>query len=84
MIKRIQISAPRTPGGAELLHATQLDDGQWAYFAEETQRYYLVRDDDMEDLDRRLAAGEPDPYSRWCAETDAREMPIGWVPARDW
>lgn len=32
---------------------------------------WLVTDDDMADLGRRLADGQPDAYSRWCSETTA-------------
>jgi hypothetical protein len=52
--------------------------------AEQPGTVYLVDDDAMIDLGRRLAANEPNAYSRWCAETDSESTTaadlIGLMP----
>lgn len=64
--------------------ATDLGDDQWAYWADETSRYYVVDSDDLESLcdyldsdDEKIAS---DAYSHWCAGTMAEEKPKGWEP----
>jgi hypothetical protein len=64
----------------DLLDATELPDGDYAYFAEETRRWYVVDSSDIADLSERLDRGEQDVYSRWCADTESREMLDGWSP----
>lgn len=49
------------------LNATQLDDGDYAYLADETDAYYRVTEDDLEALGRMLDDGAPDAYSHWCS-----------------
>lgn len=39
----------------------------FVYYASETRRYYAVDLSQIEGLAARLAAGEPDAYSLWCA-----------------
>lgn len=69
---------------AERVDATELPDGRWAYYADETSRWYVVTaaelaklcdylDHDHEDIAR-------DAYSHWCAGISADEMPEGWRP----
>ena len=58
-------------------HATD-----YAYYAAETQRWYVVTSTDLEALGAALDADEPDAYSRWCADAAAEEMPRGWEPDR--
>lgn len=55
------------------LSATEYARGvYWGHVAAETPGVvYLVDEDAMLDLGHRLAAGQPDAYSRWCAETDS-------------
>jgi hypothetical protein len=64
----------------DLLDATELPNGDYVYFADETRRWYVVDSGDMADLSERLDREEPDAYSLWCAATDSREMPEGWTP----
>ena len=64
---------------AEYLGATPHGDpdaDQWRYYAAETQTSWVCPGDNLEDLGRRLIAGETDAYSRWCADpsTDGREL----------
>ena len=51
----------------ERLDATLLEDGDYVYQESPAGRYYRVDATDLEDLGRRLLAGEPDAYSLWCA-----------------
>lgn len=68
-------------GAINKLSATELPGGDYAYLADETKLYYVVSAADVEDLGRRMFAGELDEYSLWCAVTDAEEMPAGWDPS---
>lgn len=52
----------------ELLDAEPQADGSYVYYASETTSHWRVSVEAMGDLARRLAAGEPDAYSHWCAE----------------
>jgi hypothetical protein len=49
------------------------DEG-WAYYEGGTRAWYAVSDAGVADLDARLAAGEVDAYSRWCAATAATDL----------
>lgn len=40
---------------------------------------FLVNDDDMLDLGRRLHADEADAYSHWCSDTTAEELTLANV-----
>jgi hypothetical protein len=64
----------------DLLSAIALTDGEYAYFADETRRWYVVDSGEIADLSERLDREEQDAYSRWCAATESREMPEGWEP----
>jgi hypothetical protein len=74
----------RVARAAAHVNATELADGDWAYYANETGRWYVVDADDLESLCDYLDDGDEqvsgDAYSHWCAATDAREMPEGWEP----
>lgn len=69
---------------ARHIGATRLRDGAWAYYADETSRWYVVSDDDLMLLRDIMHDDDPDvsrdPYSHWCASTSAEEMPKGWSP----
>lgn len=58
------------------VRAVPTDDGEWTYHADETGRDYVVTDADLIALGEDLIVGDPDgiAYSRWCAETDSREV----------
>lgn len=49
------------------LNATALRDGRYAYYAEETDTYYVVSAEDLNDLGALLRSDAADPYSLWCA-----------------
>lgn len=59
--------------------AVNLGDG-WAHRDDGTRRWYRVSEAQLEDLGVMLAAGTPDAYSRWCADSTAVEMPAEWQP----
>jgi hypothetical protein len=73
----------RLQRAARHIDATDLG-GEWAYYADETGRYYLIDEDDLVSLCDYLDDEDPqvsgDAYSHWCAGTHSREMPAGWVP----
>lgn len=57
------------------------------YYAAETRRYYAVDVQAVEDLAARLEHGDPEAYSRWCAEegsadgyptADEAATAVGW------
>jgi hypothetical protein len=68
------------------LGAVELSDGQYAYYDEGMDRWYIVTAADLESYvtdylgsdDEAITA---DAYSHWCAGTVAEEMPRGWDPA---
>jgi hypothetical protein len=66
--------------GLARIGGTCAGPGKVAYYADETGSWYVVDEDDVADLGRRLLSGdsgaEPpaDIYSVWCAETDAEEL----------
>lgn len=70
----------------KLLDAHRLPDGRYAYYADETGRYYVATAEQVEALCRYVAADEStaanDAYSHWCAGegSGAEEMPRGWTP----
>ena len=69
---------------ADAVGAVEMADGRWAYYAEETQRYYVMSAADLEDLcgylDDEDEQVSGDAYGHWCAGTDDEEMPAGWEP----
>lgn len=56
------------------LDALAMGDGRYMYRDDNTRQWYAVEVSELEDLGRRLKAGEPDAYSLWCAETSAEEL----------
>lgn len=56
------------------LDALAMGDGRYMYRDDNTRQWYAVEVSELEDLGRRLEAGEPDAYSLWCAETSAEEL----------
>lgn len=74
----------RLSRAAAEISAIRLDDGRWAYFADETRRYNVVDEDDVAKLYDYLVDVDPairrDAYSHWCAGTRTLEMPAGWTP----
>lgn len=67
---------------AEHIDAVQIGAERWAHYAAETSSWWVVSADELESLcdylDDETIRG--DAYSLWCADTDAREKPIGWEP----
>lgn len=57
----------------------ELSGDSRAYRADETGRWVIVSAEDWRDLERRLAKGQTDAYSLWCAETSSGRE----VSARD-
>lgn len=74
----------RLSRAAAHIGATRLDDGRWAYCADETRRYHVVDEDDLAELCDYLDDDDPgisrDAYSHWFAGTRALEMPASWRP----
>lgn len=69
---------------AEHIGAVQISPRRWAYYADETSRYYVVSTAVLASLCSYLDDDDPsisqDAYSHWCAGEPAREMPKGWEP----
>lgn len=69
---------------AEYVDATELSDGRWAYFAEETNSWWVLEANELEDLCDYLDDEDPeisnDAYSHWCSGGYGKEMPQGWEP----
>lgn len=69
---------------AEYVSATQLEDGNWAYFADETSSWWAVSSEELEDLCDYLDDEDPevsrDAYSHWCSGGPGKEMPEEWQP----
>ena len=74
----------RLERAAALLAATDLGGDQWAYYAHEMGRYYVVDASDLESLCDYLDDEDPsisrDAYSHWCRCTPATFQPEGWEP----
>ena len=64
-----------------LLGATEIDPGQWAYYDDATDCYWVSSTADMVALGRMVHEGTPDAYSVWCSEYPASEQPREWSPA---
>lgn len=66
--------------------AVRLDDGRYAYYADETSAWYVVEEGELGDLcdylDHEDAEIRRDAYSHWCAGTSSEEMPRGWEPGK--
>lgn len=58
----------------EMIGALRLEDGDYAYRADETGEWYRLTELDLEDLEERIAAGERDAYSLWCASPYLEEI----------
>lgn len=76
--------AERIKRAAAHISATELSDGNWAHYADETSTWWVVTDDELADLcdyldhpDQRIRG---DAYSHWCSGTESEEMPRGWEP----
>jgi len=69
---------------ANHINATELSDGRYAYYADETSSYHVVDADDLGELCDYLDDDDEsisrDAYSHWCAGTTSEEMPAGWEP----
>ena len=50
----------------EFLSATLLDSGDYVYYADEGEGWFVAPVDEMKDLGRALKRGERDAYSLWC------------------
>jgi phage pi2 protein 07 len=76
----------RLTRAADHLGAVELDDGDYAYYADETGSYWVVDAYELADLCDYLDDEDPsiadDAYSHWCAGTSGREMRKGWEPDR--
>ena len=71
----------------ELLDATKLPSGRYAYWDDGMHRYYIVDESDLESyvtlyVDHDDPLIRSDAYSHWCAGTNADEMPKGWEPGQ--
>jgi len=57
---------------------------EWAHYADETSRWYVVTAYDLLELCNYLDDDDEqvsgDAYSHWCAAKDPEEMPLGWMP----
>lgn len=77
----------RIQKAAKHLNATELADGRWAHYADETSRWYVVTAAELEELvdylDHEDEQIRGDAYSHWCAGTAAKEMPEGWEPGQE-
>lgn len=69
---------------AQHIDATDLVDGRWAHYADETSRWHVVSAEALGELCEYLDSDDPqvsgDAYSHWCAGTNSEEMPEGWNP----
>lgn len=63
-----------------LADAVQISPRRWAYFDDNTRRWYVVSSKIMKLLANYLDTWGIYAYSRWCADTLAKEMPHGWEP----
>lgn len=57
------------------LNADELPGGDWAYYAPEAQRWYVVDRAGLEALHDYLEDDPRDGYSLWCASGHGKEMP---------
>ena len=77
-------TADRLARAAARIHATDLGDGGWAYYAEETSSWWVVTAEELEELCDYLDSDEPliagDAYSHWCAACGGEEQAAGWTP----
>jgi hypothetical protein len=77
----------RLQRAASHIDATDLGDGRWAHYADETSRWYVVTADELEELcdylDDEAEQISSDAYSHWCAGSSSEEMPGGWTPDID-
>jgi hypothetical protein len=76
--------AARLARAAAHIDATDLGDGRWAHYADETSTWWVVTADELEELCDYLDSDDEqvsgDAYSHWCAGTSGEEMPAGWTP----
>lgn len=80
------MNARSANAGRMLLGGTRLpESGCYAYQETPGGPFYVVSLDDVAALGERLNCPEvwgADPYSGWCADTAATEMPSWWTPER--
>lgn len=79
------MDADRLARAAAEVGATDMGDGRWAYYADETSRWYVMPAKELEELCDYLDHDDPqirnDAYSHWCAgHSEVMEMPRGWEP----
>lgn len=78
------MASPRLSRAAKHIDAVEIAAGLYAYYADETSRWYVVTADELEDLCDYLDDEDPqisgDAYSHWCAGTECVAMPRGWTP----
>lgn len=69
---------------AKHIGATELDDGRWAHYANETGSWWTVEADDLAKLCDYLDSDDEsiasDAYSHWCAAGHGEEMVDSWEP----
>lgn len=74
----------RLTRAADHIDATELADGRWAHYADETSTYWICSAEELESLCDYLDDDDEqisrDAYSHWCAGSSAEEMPRGWQP----
>ncbi len=79
--------AARLARAAAHIDAVDLGDGDWAHYADETSRWYVVTAEELAELCDYLDDDDPqisgDAYSHWCAGCSGEEMPEGWEPGDD-
>ncbi len=51
------------------------DDGDIVYYEPGMRTWYRVFAQEVEDLGQRVARGQRDAYSRWCAEITSETVP---------
>lgn len=77
-------STERLARAAKHIDATDIGDGKWAHYADETSRWYVVTAAELEELcdylEHESLTIRADAYSHWCAGTNSEEMPAGWNP----
>ena len=84
IVRESNTESNRLARAAARLKAVAIGDDQWAYYAAEVGRYYVVDAEDLESFCDYLDDEDPlisrDAYSHWCAGTTAAEQPEGWEP----
>ena len=73
------MNAAKVKRASIILRAVPVGDDNWAHYAEETRRYYIMTEEELEKLCDYIDSGV-DGYSRWCADYPGEEQPQGWEP----